>query len=214
MLINAAGNPQKHDLRPFRPKHQFASFGGLVAVLCVVAPMWFAMTCVVSCIDSIRAHAGLSLSQDLARTAIVRALVQRCFEGDPVSMGAIGILASQRHCRRLWQCQVLTALGMAAVHNRFGSARVIAVCAMSCVAPLFPPRLKRLSELGPALEHGNGFRARIKLARREQHIGPLRDTEAEALSDLAEMRGATSRADVWWPRDWGQMRRRIGYSET
>ena len=57
------------------------------------------------------------------------------------------------------------------------------------------PRLKRLSELGSAPEHGNGFRARIKLARREQHIGPLRDTEAEALSDLAE-RGATSRADV------------------
>jgi len=58
------------------------------------------------------------------------------------------------------------------------------------------PRLKRLSELGSALEHGNGFRARIKLARREQHIGPLRHTEAEALSDLAEMRGANSRADV------------------
>ena len=67
---------------------------------------------------------------------------------------------------------------------------------MFCVAPLFPPRLKRLSELGSALEHGNGFRARIKLARREQHIGPLRHTEAEALSDLAEMRGANSRADV------------------
>ena len=196
MLINAAGNTQKHDLWPFRPKHQFVSFGGLVAVLCVVAPMWFAMTCVVSCLHSIRAHAWLSLSQDLARTAIVRALVQRCFEGDPVSMGAIGILASQRHCRRMWQCQALTALVMAAAYNRFGWTRVFAMCVMSFVAPLFPPRLKRLSELGSAQWHHNGFRARIKLGHREQHIGPLRDTEAEALPDLAEMRGATSRADV------------------
>ena len=113
--------------------------------------------------------------------------MQRCFEGDPVPMGAIGILASQRHCRRMWQCQALTALVMAAAYNRFGWTRVFAMCVMSFVAPLFPPRLKRLSELGSAPEHGNGFRARIKLARREQHIGPLRDTEAEALTDLAEM---------------------------
>ena len=35
---------QKHDLWTFRPKHQFASFGGQVAVLCVVTPMWLAMT--------------------------------------------------------------------------------------------------------------------------------------------------------------------------
>ena len=122
--------------------------------------------------------------------------MQRCVEGDPLSMGAIGILASQRHCRRLWQCQVLTALVMAAVHDRSGSARVVAVCAMSCVAPLFPPRAKRLSQLGSVVEHGNGFRARIKFGNREQHIGPLRSTKVEALSDLAAMRDVSSRADV------------------
>ena len=88
----------------------------------------------------------------------MRTLVQRCFEGDPVSMGAIGMLASQRHCRRLWQCQVLTALVMAAAYNRFGLTRVIAVCVMSIVAPLFPPRRKRLRDLGSVLEHGNGLR--------------------------------------------------------
>ena len=58
------------------------------------------------------------------------------------------------------------------------------------------PRLKRWSELGSVQRHHNGFRARIKLGHREQHIGPLRGTEAGTLSDLTEMRGATSRADV------------------
>ena len=58
------------------------------------------------------------------------------------------------------------------------------------------PRLKLLSELGGLERRYDRFRARIRAARRELHIGPLRDTEAEALSDLAEMRGATSRADV------------------
>ena len=113
-----------------------------------------------------------------------------------MSMGAIGIPASQRHCRILWQCQMLTALVMATVHYRFGSARVIAVCVMSFVAPLFPPRRERLRDLGSVLEHGHGFRACIKLSQTVQHIGPQRDTEPEARIDLDEMRNAASRAHV------------------
>ena len=46
-------------------------------------------------------------------------------------------------------------------------------------------------QLGSAQRRHNGFRAGI-LGK----AGTRRDTEAEALSDLAEMRGATSRADV------------------
>ena len=55
---------------------------------------------------------------------------------------------------------------------------------------------KPLSELGSVQRRRNGFRAHIRATQREQHIGPLRDTEAEALSDLAEMRGVTSRAEL------------------
>ena len=62
--------------------------------------------------------------------------------------------------------------------------------------PLEGQAVKPLSELGSAQRRHNGFRACIRVARGELHVGPLRDTEAEALSDLAEMRGAASRADV------------------
>ena len=46
-------------------------------------------------------------------------------------------------------------------------------------------------QLGSAQRRHNGFRVCI-LGK----AGPRRDTEAEALSDLAEMRGATSRGNV------------------
>ena len=64
------------------------------------------------------------------------------------------------------------------------------------LAPVFPPQLEPLSKVGYAQRHGNGWRAYMKVNRGEQHRGPQRDTEAEAVSDLAEMRGATCRADV------------------
>ena len=63
-------------------------------------------------------------------------------------------------------------------------------------APVFPTQPRPLSKLGSAQPHKNGWRAHMKVHRGEDHHGPLRETEAEAFSDLAEMRGAASRADV------------------
>jgi len=62
--------------------------------------------------------------------------------------------------------------------------------------------VKPLCKLGGLERRHGGYRARIPRARfttrRHQgyHNGPLRDTEAEALSDLAVMRGTDSVAYV------------------
>ena len=58
-----------------------------------------------------------------------------------------------------------------------------------------------LCELGGLERRPDGYRARIPrdritAGRRGHHNGPLRDTEAEALPDLAVIRGADPRADV------------------
>ena len=70
------------------------------------------------------------------------------------------------------------------------------MCVMSCVAPLFPPKKKPLVEMGSVKPFRNGYRACLQVDRDEVHVGPTRHSEAEALSDLAQMRGAASRAHV------------------
>ena len=60
------------------------------------------------------------------------------------------------------------------------------------VVAAMPPRQKSVSELGHVQPHGNGFRVKLKLEERSL-IGPTRLTEADAETDLVNMRTLGSR---------------------